>query len=84
MKNKKYPFQPTEEQLKIMKYYWRMFRKEEILFNMRIRELEEKMSLLTGINDLEFFISDGEYVGIGNIERTMKLHQREELEDETL
>ena len=32
------------------------------------------------INHIEFFMCDNEYVGIGNMDRTLKLYQRKELE----
>ena len=77
---KKYPIRPTEKQLKIMKLFWAMLQQEEIRFNFKINELEKNMSERTEIEDLEFFRCDGDYVGIGNISRTLKLIQREELE----
>ena len=78
---KKYPIKPTEKQLNLMKLYWAMLGCEETRFYAKIYELEKKMREDTGINDLEFFMSeDGYFCGIGNIEKTMKLYQQEELE----
>ena len=77
MKNK---ITPTKTQIAIVKLYWDMFQAEQSLFYGRIGELEKAMSKKTGIKDIEFFQCDGDWVGIGNAERTMKLIQREELE----
>jgi len=77
MKNK---ITPTKTQIAILKLYWDMFQAEQSLFYGRIGELEKAMSKKTGIKDIEFFQCDGDWVGIGNAERTMKLIQREELE----
>jgi hypothetical protein len=77
---KKYPIKPTEKQLNLMKLYWAMLGCEETRFYAKIYELEKKMREDTGINDLEFFQSEWGFVGIGNMEKTMKLYQQEELE----
>jgi len=77
---KKYPIKPTEKQLNIMKLYWAMLGCEETRFFAKVYELEKKMCEDTEINDLEFFQVDNDFVGIGNIERTMALIQREQLE----
>jgi len=79
MKNK-YPIKPTEKQLNLMKLYWAMLGCEETHFFAKVYELEKKMCEDTEINDLEFFQVDNDFVGIGNIERTMALIQREQLE----
>ena len=77
---KKYPIKPTEKELNIMKLYWAMLGCEETRFFAKVYELEKKMCEDTEINDLEFFQVDNDFVGIGNIERTMALIQREQLE----
>jgi len=77
---KKYPIKPTEKQLNIMKLYWTMLGCEETRFFAKVYELEKKMCEDTEINDLEFFQVDNDFVGIGNIERTMALIKREQLE----
>ena len=77
---KKYPVKPTEKQLNLMKLYWAMLGCEETRFFAKVYELEKKMCEDTEINDLEFFQVDNDFVGIGNIERTMALIQREQLE----
>ena len=63
-----------------MKCYWRMLQVEQNILWGKIGEMERKMSKLTKIKDLEFFMSDNECVGIGQYDREMKLIQREELE----
>jgi len=77
---KKYPIKPTEKQLNLMKLYWAMLGCEETRFFAKVYELEKKMCEDTEINDLEFFQVDNDFVGVGNIERTMALIQREQLE----
>lgn len=79
MKNKTYKINPTKKQLGIMKLYWDMFQAEYNIFWGRIGELEKAMSKETGIKDLEFFQSDGDWCGIGNGERTMRLIHGEDL-----
>jgi predicted RNase H-like nuclease (RuvC/YqgF family) len=77
---KKYTIKPTKEQLRIIKSYWEKL--QEILDEnySKISNLEEDLSKATKIKDLEFFQCDNEYVGVGNVYRTMKLIQRKELE----
>ena len=75
-----YTVKPTKKQLVIIKGYWKTLKKHEGDFHKRVYALEKTMSKEVGINNLEFFMCDNEYVGVGNTERTMKLLQREELE----
>jgi len=79
MNNKTYKINPTKKQLAIMKFYRDMFQVEYNIFWGRIGELEKEMSKKTGIKDLEFFQCDGDWCGIGNGERTMKLIHGENL-----
>ena len=81
--SKKYKVIPTKEQLDIIKRYWKMFKVEEDIFWGKIGELEKGVAKDTGIKDLEFIKDDmmgGEWMGIGNVSRSLKLLQREELE----
>lgn len=73
--------QPNKKQLEIMKKYWKMFQKELDCFYMDTYKIEKRMSKETGIKDLEFFQSDGDWCGIGNGDRTMSLLQRNKLEN---
>lgn len=82
-KSKKYKVIPTKKQLDIIKANWKIFKEIEGAFHKNIYALENKMSKETGIKDLEFFKDDmcgGDWCGVGNVSRTMKLLQREELE----
>ena len=79
---KKYSIKPTKKQLEVMKDYWKRLRDELEQISLKIGFLELEMQKETKIDDLEFFMCDNEYVGIGNSNRTMKLLQREELEKE--
>jgi hypothetical protein len=80
MKNKTYTLKPTKKQLKIMSLYFKMLEQEEIIFFNRVCDLEREMIDKTGIQELEFFRCDGEFVGIGNLDRTMQLISGEILE----
>jgi len=71
----KYKIKPTKKQLKIIKAYWKRLRNLEDDFYDKLRILEYELEKKTGIKDIEFFKSDGEYVGVGNGSRTMKLIQ---------
>jgi len=77
---RKYKIKPTEKQLEIIKLYWKMFNAENDIFWGKLGELEKAMSKKTGIKDLEFFQSDGDWCGVGNVDRTMGLLHREDLE----
>jgi len=77
---KHYTVKPTKKQLEIMKQYWEKFNLEQSIFWNKTQEIQEAMSKETGIDNLEFFTCDGEWCGIGNVPRTMKLIQSDELE----
>jgi hypothetical protein len=66
--------------LKKLKPYW----KEAILLECeyigKLYSLEQKMSIESGIKDLEVFFSDGTMVGIGDYNRKMRLIHAEEIE----
>jgi hypothetical protein len=46
-----------------------------------INKLEKGLEELTGIKDIIIFHSDGEIVGIGNMEKTIRLIHRHEIEE---
>jgi len=80
---RKYKIKPTEKQLGIIKLYWKMLCAEQDKLWLRIGELERAMSKETGIVDLEFIqdsMFGGEWIGVGNADRTMMLLQRKDLE----
>ena len=79
VKPKHYTVKPTKTQLKILKHYWERMVGEHNYFLQYVSNLEEEMSMKTGIKGLEFFLSDGYYAGIGNIDRTMPLIQEDKL-----
>ena len=76
---KKYKIKITPELIKKLKPYWKELEELEGEFQIKVFNLENKMNKKLGIKGLEFFMCDGAYVGIGNIERTMKLIHSEEL-----
>ena len=80
---KKYKIKPTKNQIKIMKIYWKSFNKLFDKWWKDIQKLEKQMEKRTGIKGIEF-IKDtmfGDWIGIGNDERTMRLFQTGELDD---
>lgn len=79
-KNKNYTLKPTKKQLESIKEYWKFLKEAEFQFYKSVNFIEEDMRKVTGIKDLEFFMCDNEYVGIGNESRTMELLQKEDLE----
>jgi len=60
---------------KTLKKYWKALEILESRHFKEIWDLEKKMAKETGIKDICFFSCDGDYVGIGNGSRTMKLVQ---------
>ena len=80
---KQYKIKPTKKQLEVIKLYWKMLKAEQDKLWLRVGELERTMSKETGIVDLEFIqdsMFGGEWVGVGNVDRTMSLLQGETLE----
>ena len=69
----------TKKELIKLKEYWE--RLQDILEDRwnEISALEDEMRIITGF-DWEFFMCDGEYCGIGDEGRTVKLINSEELE----
>ena len=78
----KYPIKKTKKLITQLKPYWKEVQELYDDFFEKVNDLEIKMQKdkKIGIDDIEFFWVDGDYVGIGNIGRTMRLIQREELE----
>ena len=76
---KKKPF--TKDQVKKLKRYWKQMRHVQNDFDFAIQLLEKNMQRNLKIKDLEFFIVDGEIVGIGNVARTMELIASYKLEE---
>ena len=69
----------TKELLKQLKPFWQELQKVQGSYNIKIAELEREMAKKTGIENIEFFFCDNEIVGIGNVERTMRLIHDTEL-----
>lgn len=81
MTKKKYKIKKTKSLIKKLNPFWEKLQELEGNFHQKVWDLEKEMMKTTGIKDIEFFWSDlGEYAGIGNLERTMGLIHREELE----
>jgi len=71
----------TKKLLKQLKPFWRKLQKIQDIYNIKIVGLEEDMAKKTGIKNIEFFLCDNEIVGIGNVERTMRLIRDREIEE---
>jgi len=70
----------NKELINKLKPYYEKYEKLTNKYWGEINLLEKEMSLRLKIEGLEFFHCDGDFAGIGNVERTMKLIHREELE----
>ena len=80
---KKYKLKPTKAQIKVMKHYWAELQKALDRHWGEISAIEQHMAAYTGIKDIEFIKDEmfgGEWIGIGNISRTMQLFQQDKLE----
>lgn len=77
---KKYTVKPTKKQLDIIKTYWRELESITSVYYDNVDILELAMETKTKIKGIEFFKSDdGGYVGVGTVDRKMKLIQGEDL-----
>ena len=76
---KKGKIKVTRKLLKQLKPFWQELQKIQGSYNIKIAELEERMAKKTGIENIEFFFCDNEIVGIGNVERTIRLIRDTEL-----
>jgi len=70
---RKKPIKPTVKQLIIIKQYWQKLKEAESEFIEKVMGIETDMETATGIKDIEFFMADNEYVGVGNADRTIDL-----------
>ena len=66
---------PTKKQVKIMKKHWKALQQAKDELHNEIQKIKKRMIKETKIKDIEFFMSDGAYIGIGNTSRTMSLIQ---------
>jgi len=64
---------PTSKQLKEIKEAWKQFCKIQDYSYKKIRILEEHLEKKTGIKGIEFICNGGDWCGVGNADRTMKL-----------
>lgn len=70
----------TKAEIKKLKVFWKKLQKMQEEFDSDVHILEDLMQKALDIDDLEFYMSDDGYCGIGNMSRTIKLVQRDELE----
>ena len=81
-KKKKYSLKLNKKQVAILKEAWKQFESDYDVLWRLIKSTEKWMQKETGIKDLEFIedtMFGGEWTGIGNCSRTMKLYRREDL-----
>jgi len=76
----KYSIKVNDNLIKQLKPYWEQLQVLGAKFSKQVYKLEQKASKETGIKGIEFFMCDGSYMGIGNVDRSMRLIQRNELE----
>ena len=81
MRKKVYKIKKTSKLIKKLKPYLTELQLIEDKFYSKIDILEKKMSKELKIKGFEFFWVDNSIVGIGNIDRTMDLIHREEIEE---
>ena len=62
--------------------FYKEFKLLEDEFYEKLSALETRMEKAAGVEGIEFFSCDNEYVGIGNFDRTMELVPFEKLERE--
>ena len=72
---KKYPVVPNVKQLKAIKGYWKLFCKTHDEFYRQVNKIEKLMEAETGIEGIMFFCADGQWCGVGDCHRKMKLIQ---------
>ena len=70
----------TKELIKKLKPFWKEMRERQTSFFRNLSEIEARMEKETKIKGIEFFFCDGEIVGIGNADRSLKLVHDSELE----
>jgi len=70
----------TKALIKKLKPYWESLKAMDDLYRTAVYGLEKKITKKIGIKGIEFFMGDNEYVGIGNVDRTMRLIFGQELE----
>ena len=63
-----------------MREYWKRLKSEQNDFLGVVYKLEKSMSKDCMIKDMEFFMVDNDYVGIGDGSRKLELTQRESLD----
>lgn len=78
---KKYQIETNKNLINKLKPFWRELQSLENKFYNEMQKIEKRMAITVKINDIEFFMSDGYYCGIGNNTRTMRLIHDNELED---
>jgi len=78
----KYKIKITKPLIAKLKPFWAQLDELEDEFSGKVMKLETKMQKATKIKDIEFYMVDGDYVGIGNVNRTMPLIHRHEVRDE--
>lgn len=63
----------NSKQLILINQHWKKLKEAESEFREKVMSIEISLEAATGIDGIEFFMSDNEYVGVGNEDRTMGL-----------
>ncbi len=71
----------TSKLLNKLHMFWPVVELLENQYYTEINKLEKSLEELTGIKDILIFHSDGEIVGVGNAEKTIRLIHRHEIEE---
>jgi hypothetical protein len=80
MKTYKYP--KTKKLINKLRPFYKEYKKISDRYYKKLYALENKMSKIIGIPEIEFFFCDNELAGIGNMGRTMELiHIYNDLEE---
>ena len=71
----------TPELIAALRPFWQELQKTQKENRWKVAYIEARMREATGIEDLEFFEADGDFVGIGNCSRILPLIHDTELEE---
>lgn len=71
----------TKKLLKQLHLYWPKVELVEDKYYKELLKMEKEIAELTGIKNIEIFAPEGEIIGVGNTNRTLRLIDRHEIEE---
>lgn len=77
---KKYKIEIDDALISKLKPFWKELQALESEFFDDVQKIEKRMARAVKIKDIEFFMCDNYYCGVGNGERTVRLIHDSELE----